>query len=248
MIEINLVPNVKQELLRAQRIRAAVIAGSIITGIVSIVVVAMLSIYVFGVQSVRGMIVDDTIKNGSEKLANVSDLNKILTIQNQLTKISALNDGKKIDSRIFVLLDAINPPAPNNIVVSDLSVDSSNESITIYGQATNSYPAVEIFRKTIGASKLSYKDSDDKQQELVLASEINTSNTSYGEDASGSKVLRFTISFKYIPELFSATVKNPQIVISGDGTSTSTYNVTDSYLGVPKTIFSDAAKDIKAGN
>jgi Tfp pilus assembly protein PilN len=242
MIEINLVPDIKQELLKAQRTRARVTAGSIIIGVVSIAVITLLIVYVFTVQAIRTGLADTSIKQGSEKLAAVTDLTKTLTIQNQLTKISALNSSKKIDSRIFDVLNAIIPPAPNNIMISDLSIDSTSGTIVIDGQAANSYAAVEVFKKTIEGATLKYTDENNELKSLALASNISTSNTSYGEDNTGAKVLRFTLSFSYIPELFSPSSKNISIAITIDG------NVTDSFLGVPKSIFVDRAADITGGN
>ena len=242
MIEINLVPDIKQELLRAQIIRARVIFGSVTIGIVSMVVVVLLVIYVFTFQAVRSSLADTSIKQGSDKLADVTDLTKTLTIQNQLTKISVLNSDKKIDSRIFDVLNAIIPPSPNNIQISNLAINSDSELITIDGQAANSYAAVEIFKKTIEGAVLRYTDLNDAPQEVALASDISTSNTSYGEDTTGSKVLRFTLSFVYAPELFSPASKGVSVAINIDG------NVTDSYLGVPKSIFADRATDITGVN
>jgi Tfp pilus assembly protein PilN len=241
MIEINLVPDIKQELLRAQSIRARVITGSIFIGIVSIAAVTVLALYIFTVQAVRSNMADDSIKQGSNKLESVKDLSKTLTIQNQLTKISDLNNSKNIDSRIFDVLTAIVPPAPNNIQISDLSIDSSTDTITIDGQATNSYAAVEVFRKTIEGATLKYTDTNNTAQQATLASSISTSNTSYGEDTSGVKVLMFTLSFVYTPELFSPESKNISIAITIDG------NVTDSYLGVPQSVFADRATDLTEG-
>lgn len=241
MIEINLVPDIKQELIKAQRIRSTVITTAILIGIVSVGIVTALALYVFTVQTVRGSLADGDIKKGSEQLSRVEDLSKTLTIQNQLTKISDLNGNKKIDSRIFDLLAAIIPPAPNDIQISDLNIDSTNGTITINGQATNSYAAVEVFKKTIEGAKFKYTDSDNEKQEIILASDISTSNTSYGEDSTGAKVLRFTISFTYAEELFSPASKNISIVITTNG------NATDSYLGVPSSIFVDRAKDLTGG-
>jgi Tfp pilus assembly protein PilN len=241
MIEINLVPDVKQELLRAQSIRSRVIASSIFIGVASVAIVTLLAVYVFTVQTVRSNMADDAIKQGSAKLEKVTDLSKTLTIQNQLTKISALNSNKNIDSRIFDVLAAIIPPAPNNVQISDLSVDSSSNTVTIDGQAANSYAAVEVFKKTISGASLKYTDDNNVTQQVTLASDISTSNTSYGEDSSGAKVLRFTISFSYATELFSPASKNISIVISIDG------NVTDSYLGLPQSVFADRATDITEG-
>jgi Tfp pilus assembly protein PilN len=241
MIEINLVPDIKQELIRAQRIRSRVIAGSILIGIVSIATVVLLLAYVFVFQAIRSSAVDQSIKSGSAKLASVSDLSKTLTIQNQLTKISDLNNNKNLDSRIFDVLNTIIPPSPNNIQISSLTIDSSAGTVKIEGQAANSYTAVEIFKKTISGATLKYTDSDNKEQKVNLASNISTSDTSYGEDSSGVKVLRFTLSFSYASELFSPASKNVSLVITTGG------NVTDSYLGVPASVFADRATDLTGG-
>lgn len=241
MIEINLVPDVKQELIKAQRIRSTVITSSILIGIISVAVVAVLAIYIIGVQTVRGVFLDNNIKTSNEKLLSIKDLSKTLTIQNQLTKITKLNDSKKIDSRVFDMLAAIIPPKPNDIQISDLTIDSTTNTVTVNGQASNSYAAVEVFKKTLDGAKVNLTDTSGKSQSVTLASNISTSNTSYGEDATGVKVLRFTLSFEYADELFSPLSKNVAIVISTNG------NVTDSYLGVPTSIFVDRATDITGG-
>jgi Tfp pilus assembly protein PilN len=241
MIEINLVPDVKQELIKAQRVRSTVISISILIGVISVAIVAVLAVYILGVQTVRGVLLDKAIATSNEKLVGVKDLSKTLTIQNQLTKITNLNDSKKIDSRVFDMLAAIIPPAPNDIQVSDLTIDSTTSTVTINGQASNSYAAVEVFKKTLEGAKVNYTDTNGKSQTATLASNISTSNTSYGEDATGTKVLRFTLSFEYASELFSPLSKGVSIVISNKG------NATDSYLGVPTSIFADRATDLTGG-
>lgn len=236
MIEINLVPDVKQELIRARMVRSAVITGSIFTMIVAAAVVVLLVVYIFGVQSVRSVVADAAIKKGSEQLASVQDLSKVLTIQNQLTKISGYEDQKKVDSRVFDMLSAIIPPAPNSVQVSTLTVDADTSSIKIEGQ-TPTYPALETFKKTVVAANVRYQDESNNQVDVPLAKDISLSDVSYGEDANGNKVLRFTMTFTYADELFSPKVANPTIVLVNGG------NVTDSYVGIPKSIFVDRATD-----
>jgi len=241
MIEINLVPDVKQELIKARMIRSSVVSGSIVATIIAVAIVALLAIYVFGVQTVRSTVADDAIKKGGAQLASVEDLSKILTIQNQLTKINALNDAKAVDSRIFTMLQAVLPPAPNNVQVSDVTVDAETKTITLEGQ-TGTYPALEAFKKTIGAAHVRYKDADGVQQDIPLATNVSLTNISFGEDATGAKVLRFTVSFTNAEELFSTKVASPTIVLINGG------NVTDSYLGIPKSIFVDRAADTGEDN
>jgi len=238
MIEINLVPDVKQELIKAEKTRSNVIAGAILIGVVSLAILALLAVYVFAVQAFRGSVADADIKKGSEQLSSVADLNKTLTIQNQLTILDSLNSNKQVDSRIFDVLGAIIPPDPNKVQISNLSIDSAAGTVSIDGQAVSSYVALEVFKKTIEGSTLRYTDDQGEKQSVPMASNISISDTSYGEDNSGNKMLRFTLSFKYAPELFSPLSKAISIVITIDG------NVTDSYLGVPTSIFADRAADI----
>jgi len=238
MIEINLIPDVKQELIRARRIRSAVVSGAIITSIVAVAVVAILSIYVFAVQTVRNNIADQSIKDGGSKLASVEDLSKMLTIQNQLTKMSAFNEDKSINSRVFDLLLAVIPPEPNNVQISKLIVNSTDKTISLEGQ-TPTYPALETFKKTLDAAHVRYNDSEGKQQQVPLSSGLSLSNISFGENETGTKVLRFTIIFNYTEELLSPSVVNPVIVFIDGG------NVTDSYVGIPKSIFANRAADVE---
>ena len=137
------------------------------------------------------------------------------------------------------MLTAIIPPVPNDIQISDMTIDSTTNTISINGQAANSYAAVEIFKKTINGAVVKFDGNDSG---VALASNISTSNTSYGEDSSGAKVLRFTINFTYANELFSPESKDVSVVVTTQG------NVTDSYLGVPKNLFTDRAKDTTGSN
>lgn len=241
MIEINLVPDVKQELIKAQRVRAGVISMAILVGIVATGVVVVLAIWVFAVQTARDIISDNIIKEQSQKLSSVEDISHTLTIQNQLTKLVGMHNEKHIDSRLFDILTTINPPAPNNVAITKLMLDSDDSTITIEAQAVNGYPALEVFKKTISATKLEYTE-DNKKKSVELATGISDSERSYGENASGAKVLRFTLVFKY-PEALFARTSQSAVVVAPDKT-----NVTDSFLGVPQSLFTQRATSTGEGN
>jgi len=95
MIEINLIPDVKLELLRVQKTRNLVISSAIIVSIASIAVVVLISIYTYGVQGFADYSVDKTIDEQSKELSEVSDLPEMLTIQNQLQEL----EGKRKTSK-----------------------------------------------------------------------------------------------------------------------------------------------------
>lgn len=241
MIEINLVPDVKQELLNAQRVRNGVISIAIVVGIGAIAAVAILVVWVFVVQTARDIIADKAIKEQSSKLSSVEDISNTLTIQNQLNKLSEMHDAKSIDSRVFDVLATINPPAPNNVSITNLLLDSSTKTITVEAQAANGYPALEVFKKTVMATNFEY-NKDGEKQVVPLASEMNDSDRSYGNDSSGASVLRFRISFVYPDELFMRSAENATIV------APTRTNVTDSFLGVPNSLFTPKASDAREDN
>lgn len=241
MIEINLVPDVKQELIKAQRVRASVISISIVVGIAAVGVVVMLALWVFAVQTTRGVFTDNTIKTESQKLSNVPDIGNTLTIQNQLAVLPAQHDGKHIDSRVFDMLSTINPPAPNTIAITSLELDSEESTIKIEAQAANGYQALEVFKKTIMSTNFQFS-RDGQTESVPLASEMSDSDRSYGEDASGKKVLRFSLSFVYPTELFARTSTSAQII------APTKKNATDSFLGVPKSLFTQKANDAMGEN
>ena len=233
MIEINLVPDVKQELLRAKRARSLVITGAIVTSIIAVAVVVLLLIYIYGFQSIRHVTLDNDIKKQNEQFSKVEDVSKILTIQNQLAKISELNSQKKIDSRIFDVLSAVVPPEPNSVQLSRINIDNEANSITIEGQ-TATFDSMEVFQKTLNSALITYM-LNEKPEEVQLVKSLQMGDVSYGSNAEGKKVIIFTLMFEYAEELFSPDIAAIGFKLSLNG------NVTDSYLGIPRSIFTSPA-------
>jgi len=254
MIEINLLPDIKQELIKAQRARTMVISGSVVVGIAAIALVVLLAFYAFAAQTLLNKNLDDTITTEQAKIAKVPGLSDSLTIQNQLTKLSEMHDAKHLSSRVILLLSKeIIPPSPNEISVTTFELDTATETITMEAQAPNGYPSLEVFKKTLGATKLNYvadecKETNKDYCSVPLATNVSDSDRSYGEDASGKRVLRFKISFTYPAALFSRqsqldTPHNPRLGIVGPNLTV----VTDSFLGIPQDLFSNRSKDIVEG-
>ena len=77
----------------------------------------------------------------------------------------------------------------------------------------------------------------------MLGTSISDGERSYGEDSSGNRVLRFSLTFKYPDELFVPYLKDPKLVGPGDRT-----NATDSFLGIPQSLFSPKANDTDGGD
>lgn len=236
MIEINLLPNVKRELLKTRAMRNRVISISFLVGGASIAAVVVLAL-ILGSQIAAEAVQGGVIKDRSDKLMAVEDLNKVVTIQNQLTKINEQHSGKKINSRVFDVVTAVNPVAPNNVSFSDIKVNPESKTITLEGSAVNGYSALETLKKTILNTKVQTTDGD-KSSEVSLTKEIKDGDTSFGENSEGKKVLQFSFSFEYAEELLAPANNGTVSVL----TPTGKVDVTDSRQGIPDSLFKSNSK------
>lgn len=236
MIEINLLPNVKRELLKTRAMRNRVISISFLVGGASIVAVVVLAL-VLGSQIAGEAVQNGVIKDRNDKLMAVEDLNKVVTIQNQLTKINEQHSRKKINSRIFDVVTAVNPVVPNNVSFSDIKVNPESKTITLEGSAVNGYSALETLKKTILNTKVQTTDGD-KSSEVSLTKEIKDGDTSFGENSEGKKVLQFSFSFEYAEELLAPANNGTVSVLKPTGK----VDVTDSRQGIPDSLFKSNSK------
>ena len=236
MIEINLLPNVKRELLKTRVMRNRVISISFLVGGASIVAVVVLAL-ILGSQIAAEAVQNGVIKDRNDKLMAVEDLNKVVTIQHQLTKINEQHSGKKLNSRIFDVVTAVNPVAPNNVSFSDIKVNPGSKTITLEGSAVNGYSALETLKKTILNTKVQTTDGD-KSSEVSLTKEIKDGDTSFGENSEGKKVLQFSFSFEYAEELLAPANNGTVSVL----TPTGKVDVTDSRQGIPDSLFKSNSK------
>lgn len=247
MIEINLVPDVKQELIRAQGQRTAVISGAILVALASAGAIVALCLWVFAGQTIHMNLLRGQIDDKQKEIQAITDLPSALTIQNQFAKLSEVHASRNIDSRLFNILTTIAPGEPNEVQVSNASVDSEAKTITIEAQAAAGFSALETYKKTIEATNVTYtlpggEGVDGERKTVPLAENVADVERSFGEDANGRQVLRFVITFNYTEDLFSPKAKNVTVV------APTKRNATDSYLAVPDSLFAPRAADTEEEN
>ncbi len=241
MIEINLIPDVKQEFIRAKRTRTLVISGAVLVGVGSVAFVVLLAVYLFGVQTVRSGLISNDITAKSNQLKGIDDIDNTLTVQHQLTRLDELHNQKNLVSRLFNLLIAINPAPPDEVIFSKTTVDAETGTVTLEGQTSGRYNTADVLKKTILGTKISYTDSDDETQTESLTDDVLTSNLSFGEDSSGKKVLSFAMTFEYNPEFFARGSKNAIVI------KPNRQNVTDSYVRLPDSLFGTRSTNVDEG-
>src|SRR4051812_46628586 len=109
MIQFNLLPNVKLEYVKTQHTKRLLTMLSLVAGMagIAILLVAIVSVNVVQKKSLSDL--DSDIAKYSTQLKSVKDLDKILTVQNQLSTLTSLHDDKPVASRLFSYISQVTP-------------------------------------------------------------------------------------------------------------------------------------------
>ncbi|MEK7602690.1 MAG: hypothetical protein AAB459_00405 [Patescibacteria group bacterium] len=195
MIQLNLLPDVKQEYINARRSKRMVVMISLMAsgGSLALLIALFIGVYVFQKQHMDNL--KNNIQTKSEKLKQEPELDKILTIQNQLNSLKDLYEKRPIATKFFNYLNKI---TPTEITVSNTSVDYVKNTMVITGGASN-LTEINKFVDTIKFTKYSDagKDSGNAFKNVVLSS------YTLG-DAEKSTKAGYTINLEFNPDIFDA--------------------------------------------
>lgn len=175
MFEINLVPDVKAEMINAQKKRNVVFFVSVVVSAIAAGLVVLLLGVKVG-QDVRINAQDTQLKQMSDKLQSYDGLQELLTVQKQLSDLQTISDSKNMLSRVFTVLYSIVNSTENGdeVNVSSLDVDFESADLSFDGQANAGpmtdgidYRVLESFTKTIGLMKYDYGRYVDKNGDEI---------------------------------------------------------------------------------
>jgi predicted phage tail protein len=199
MIQFNLLPDVKLAYIKAQRERRLIFVISFFVTAGAIALLVMLLLF----NVVQKKQISDTSKNiqtESTKLKNEPQINKILTVQNQLESLTALHASKPAASQLF---DYLNQVTPVEISISNFHIDFPTQTATITGSAD----ALSTVNKYIDTLKFTTFSTDNAPiasspkafSNVVLTSFGLTNKQTTGPPAS------YTITLGYDPAIFDIT-------------------------------------------
>lgn len=206
MIQFNLLPDVKLEYIRTERLKRLVISGSLIAGGVALVIFAFLLVTVDVLQKKNMKDLTADIKKNTAQLQGTTDLNKILTIQNQLGVLTSLHDAKPAAGRVFGYLSQL---TPQDTSISSATFDFTANTATIQGQAP-SLEAVNTFAD--GLKFTTYTVGSDKTDSKKAFSNVVLSQFGVSDD----KGTTFTITVAFDHAIFgngdTVTLTVPNII------------------------------------
>lgn len=237
MIQLNLLPDVKKEFLQAQRTKATVIGVSILVtlGAVALTVFLFLTVYIG--QPLLTAAKQGEIDSRSKELKAVEDIDKYLTIQNQLKTLPELYNQKVTYSRLFEYLKVLNPAPPNNIRLSSLQVDKENQEIIFNGVAGN-FQAFTVFRDTLVNAELAYTQDGEEQKGLLFAKDGIVIESQSLTRNQGRQELGFVLKATYNDFAFDPNIEEVTLTIPNIQT-------TQSITGAPAratTLFDETAQ------
>lgn len=207
MIQLNLLPDLKKEFLRAQKVKGLVISVSILVTLGAIGLSALLFVYVTFVQQLQVTLASDDITRKMQQLKDIPDVDKYLTIQNQLGSLPSLHSDKGNYSRLFDFLSVLNPGEPNAATLGNLQLVTGEKVIMLTG-TTSSFESLNVFVDTLKNAQITYKvngEGDDVIENIFEQVLVQTSGLVQGE---ADNAVSFTIRTVYRDAVFAVVNKD----------------------------------------
>ena len=262
MISLNLLPDVKKDLLKVRRERNLVMMVSIVAVIGSLAVLGLLFLWMGALTGLK-MLDENKINDAKAKIETAKEdeqLDKYLTIQNQLAQIDGLKGGQLVHSRLMDFLVQLNPAEPNNVflrsvrLTADGEGESADLSVEIEG-TTGNFASLDVYKNTLISAKLIYEDKPEDEVESTNTSESDESSSdaesSNNEDASSSS--ESTAVAEAASEMLFNEVSVVDSNLSSDGvnfsisaifnTTAFSPNITNIKIEIPKEITSDGDRN-----
>ncbi len=198
-VEFNLLPDLKMKVVKQQRTRSRAISIAVLVSVISVVIFVLLLFSVYLLQNKQLSDADKAIKQYSNELSGVDNIEKILTVQNQLKSLAALHKSKHITSRIFVYLPQV---TPTDVGVGSVVLDTTNNLININGTASSQH-SVNTFVDTLKFT--TFTTSGDSTKKTAFPNVIESSFS------LGSPRVSYSLEVTYDPTLFSNQVSTPTL-------------------------------------
>ncbi len=228
MIQFNLLPDIKLQYIKAQQLRR------LMTTIAALVTLASLALLILmaglhSVQSGRLNKLSTNITLDSKKLQAEPQLDKVLTIQNQLNSLTALHDGKPGVSRAFQYLEQITPA---QVKISNISFDFNADTVIITG-TSDALSSVNTYIDTLKFT--TYTTQDSTEATKAFSNVVLTSFGVSNDQTDPTQKVNYTINASYDPVIFDLTKTVKLLVPDQITTRSEVEKPTDLFTATPST-------------
>ncbi len=161
MFEINLVPDVKDKMIRALKLQNLILFVSIVVTVACVGIILILW-SIKGGQDLAMADQDKVLTMMSDKIASYDDIETILTLQSQLNGMEGLIEDRTVMSRVFDVLDVLSPTNGDTIKYSEVKFDVNSATIEFQAQiragemSKNNFNALDAFAKSMAIMNFDY--------------------------------------------------------------------------------------------
>jgi len=218
-VQFNLLPDVKLEYNRAQHQKRTVY------GLSALACVAVLVIFIISFLSVdvlQKKLLNDAnndITNYSQKLKSIPNIEKILTVQNQLGALPSMHQNKHVASRLFSYLPEI---TPDKINLGKLTMDTTANTIEFVG-TSDTVETVNKFVDTLKFTTYTVQGSSKPAFSNVILTKVDRND----QAQTTNDRVSYTIDASFDPALFAA-VQAVQLTVPQETTTRSVLNAASS--------------------
>lgn len=192
MIQFNLLPDVKVQYIKTQRMKRAVIVLAL--GVIAFSVGLLIILFSFAtVQKQHLGNLDEDIKSLRAELENTPELTRILSIQNQLNTLPELYNGRPAVERLSGYLDQT---VPTTLDLTDVKIDFVLFTMKISGKA----PTLENVNSYADTLKYTTYKSTNIPNGATAFKDVVLKDFSRGE-----KEATFDLELVFDPVIFDGT-------------------------------------------
>jgi hypothetical protein len=192
MVQFNLLPDVKLEHVKSERTKRIVVTGALTLTALAVFIFMLLFLIVNVFQKNHLSNLDDDIKTKTAELQAIPDLDRVLTVQNQLNSLTTLHEQK--------------PATPKDAKVASVELDTDAQTMTISGSA-GKLETINRFADILKFTDYTEGENKDKAFSEVVLSDFGVGSTSRDDDRTS-----YSITFKYKPVIFDNT-KNVKLAV-----------------------------------
>lgn len=209
MIEVNLLPSVKKDFLKAQQMKHTVIVASALISVASLISLILLFSYVQVVQPQHQKNVQADIDRALKEVKDKQDAVRVVTVQGALESLPSLQDQKQISSNLFTYVSNF---TPRTVSYSNMKLNLETQTLVLQG-AAGSFEQANVLANNLKGAQFTYK-KDDQTQRATPFSNVVFDGLSRSEQSEDGKSVSFQITLTIDPIIFDQSIKEGTISVN----------------------------------
>lgn len=209
MIEINLLPQVKKDYLKAEQMKHTVIVASVLLSVVALVLVGLMFAYVSIVQPQHQKNVQEDIDSGLTDLKGKDDAVKIVTVQGALESLPGIEDQELATSRLFTYVAGF---TPRSVSYSNIKLNVDESILTLQGTAST-FEQANVLANNLKGATFSYVQSGSEDSATPF-SDVIFDGLSRSEQAQDAKNVSFQITLSFDSIIFNQSIESGKLQVN----------------------------------